>query len=100
MAEFSPDEIQDVWEKGEVVEFVDKNVWRKDQCGAWINRFDYGNRQSNFGWECDHITPKSKNGSDSLFNLRPLHWLNNASRQNGRLRPAVTSDGLKNIRVE
>ena len=86
MADFTPEEIQKVWEKGVIVSNDYKDEWRKDQCGAWINRNQYGK-------------PDSKGGSDALYNIRPLHWKNNASRQAGRLKTVVTSEGNKNIIV-
>ena len=52
---FSEKTIQDVWEKGTVVAKYDSAKWRKDQCGAWISRSQYGNRDSQYGWEIDHI---------------------------------------------
>jgi len=87
---FSDDTIQKVWEKGTVVSGYDKNVWRKDQCGAWIKRDRYGDRDSKYGWEIDHIKPSSDGGGDELSNLRPLQWENNASKQEGRLTCPVT----------
>jgi hypothetical protein len=74
-----------VWQKGITVPKYDPRLIRKDLCGAWIRWDQYGNRKSQYGWEIDHVVPSSQNGSDSLSNLRPLQWQNNASRQDGRL---------------
>ena len=100
MTDFLDSEIQIIWEKAKIVKGYHPDVWRKDQCGAWINRESYGDRQSEYGWECDHITPTSKGGSDWLFNIRPLHWKNNASRQDGKLITAVTALGPQNVEVK
>jgi hypothetical protein len=95
----STDEIiQKVWEKGLTVSGNDPKIWRKDQCRAWIRRRFYGNRKSQYGWEIDHIKPKDDGGTDDLFNLRPLQWMNNAEKQEGRLTCPVTSSGVDNIR--
>jgi len=71
------DNEQQVWEKGIVGEGHDPSEWRKDICGAWIKRSDYGNRESEFGWEIDHIDKNREN--NDIRNLRPLQWKNNAS---------------------
>ena len=94
---FSEDTVQKVWEKGTVVANNDPNIWRQDQCGAWISRRYYGNRDSQYGWEIDHIKPESEGGEGELSNLRPLQWENNASKQAGRLTCPVTASGNKNV---
>ena len=91
---FSEKMIQDVWEKGIVVLGNDPKKWRKDQCGAWISRSQYGNRDSQYGWEIDHISP---GGEDILSNLRPLQWQNNVAKSNGHFKVCVTAEGNKNI---
>ena len=93
---FDDDTIRQVWEKGRAVSNNDPNVWRKDECGAWIRRTEHGNRDSQYGWEIDHIDPE---GGDELANLRPLQWENNvATSDTGQLTCVVTAEGTRNVR--
>jgi hypothetical protein len=91
--------IQAVWEKGNIVPNNDPTKWRKDDCQAWIGRLAYGDRNSQYGWEIDHITPESQGGTDQLSNLRPLQWQNNAARQEGNEECAVAASGKNNAPV-
>jgi len=86
--------IQAVWEKGQVVLGQDSQGWRKDQCGAWIGREFYGNRESEYGWEIDQIDPK---GSDDFVNLRPLQWRNDMDKSDGPLKCTVTAMDQHNV---
>ena len=92
---FSPEIIEAVWRKAATDTNNNPNGFRKDRCSAWILRSAYGNRNSVYGWEIDHIIP---NGNDNLSNLQPLHWSNNAAKGNGVLVCAVASNGVKNVR--
>ena len=94
---FPEETIQKVWEKATAVSDNDPNAWRKDHCKAWIGKRYYGDRQSQYGWEIDHIKPESEGGKDDLSNLRPLQWQNNASKQAGRLTCVITSSGKENV---
>ena len=97
---YSDDLIEAVWNKAKYMSAENEKIgFRKDQCDAWIRRNAYGDRKSEFGWEIDHITPASQGGKDTISNLRPLHWGNNASRQDGRLTKYITSEGNHNIRI-
>lgn len=105
MANWSNEEIQQIWEKAEIVVGYNPDIWRKDQCGAWIYRLNYGapsvgESHTSYKWQIDHIKPDSKGGEDIVSNARPLQWYNNDSRQNGRLKTRITSDGNKNIELE
>ena len=96
---FDDETIQKVWEKGTVVSNNDPRIYRKDFCKAWIRRNHYGNRNSQYGWEIDHIKPVSEGGGEQLSNLRPLQWQNNVHKQAGRLGCAVTASGENNVPV-
>ncbi len=79
---FTTEVVAAVWSKGRIVHPYNPNLWRKDSCGAWMKREEYGNRQSSTGWEVDHINP---NGGDNLSNLQPLQWENNVAKSDGKL---------------
>ncbi len=83
--------IELVWLKAFVVPGRDSGFLRKDICGAWIRRDQHGNRDSEYGWEIDHIRAVANGGSDSILNLRPLHWQNNARKSDGNLVCPVTA---------
>lgn len=103
------EQIQEAWNRATVVEGFDKNRYRKDACGAWIIRNKYGDTDSLYGWEVDHIVPltllREKGISDSMIdnnlNLRALQHENNASKSDDypSYTAVVTSEGSENIRV-
>jgi hypothetical protein len=84
------------WNKAKTVAGNDPNKWRKDACGAWIGWSFHGDRDSEYGWEVDHINP---NGGDENHNLRALQWQNNVEKSDGRLACAVTAKDARNVAV-
>jgi 5-methylcytosine-specific restriction endonuclease McrA len=92
----------DVWKKGHTVQNFDASKYRKDDAGAWIKYDEYGNTNSIYGWEIDHITSTDNGGADTLSNVRPLQWQNNRAKSSGRLTKskwAVTAEGTKNVEI-
>ncbi len=64
--------IQSVWEFGEIVPGTDPALWRRDEFGDWIHRFDYGRRGSAFGWEI--FDPGVGRHSQGVYAMRPMQW--------------------------
>lgn len=74
-------EIDQVWRKGIIVANYSPDVWRLDRGGIMMNFFEHGNKNSQYGWEIDHINPVSNGGKDNLENLQPLNWVNNLEKE-------------------
>ena len=64
--------IQSVWEFAEIVPGNDPEIWRKDEFGDWIYRFDYGRRSSEFGWEI--FDPGVGRHAQGVYAMRPMQW--------------------------
>ena len=60
MSDFSKQEIEDVWSQGLIIEGWNPDIVRQDAAGAWILREKYGDHDSIFGWDIDHIYPQNE----------------------------------------
>jgi len=89
--------IDRVWNQAGEIAGNDPALWRKDECGAWIFRLDYGRRHSDFGWEIHDPTVGLRVGG-AVLSLRPLHWQNYLDRLATQTQGRVTADGLRNTR--
>ena len=105
---FSEEQIQEVWDRAMVVEGYDKSRFRKDACGAWIIRNKYGDTDSQYGWQIDHVVPRalledkgfSEDEIDAPVNLRAMQHENNESKSDDypSYTAVITSNETKNIR--
>jgi hypothetical protein len=71
---FSGEMIEAVWRKAHPLGSY--ATLRVDAWGWTIVRDDFGNVESRYGWEIDHVIPVDQGGNDDLTNLQPLHWEN------------------------
>lgn len=104
--EFSKEQIDGAWDNAQKVDGYDPMRFRKDACGAWIIYDKYGITDNPYGWEVDHIVPRSLLEQKHVpgeqinhpLNLRALQWQNN--RNKGDYYPSymskVMSDGNNN----
>lgn len=94
--------IDRVWNKARIVEVYNADIIRKDTCGAWIVRNQYGIRDSIFGWEIDHVYPESLGGGDDMDNLRAMQWENNVSKGDDfpSYKSRVQAEGSNNVYKE
>lgn len=76
--------IDEVWNKAEIINHLDKNEFRKDICGALIKRdlFDTCNTKLSMAWKIDHIKPIEIGGRDTINNLQALQWENKENKKN------------------
>ena len=110
MCTFSEELKDRVWDSAIIVEGYDPAIYRQDCCGAWIKKDKYNDRDSDFGWEIDHIYPKAllrdkgadKEEIDNEENLRAMKWRNNLSK--GLDYPvyhiSVRAEGAKNVSAD
>ena len=69
-AGYDRDVIDRVWRQAAEIAGNDPALWRKDECGAWIYRLDYGRRHSDFGWEI-HDPTVGLRGGGAVLSLGP-----------------------------
>jgi len=75
------DDIKDaVWKKCITTLMPNNYKLKVDIAGRVMDYEKFGDRNADQGWEIDHIKPKSKGGSDELYNLQPLNWKSNVMK--------------------
>ncbi len=78
-------QVNTVWSKARIDNSFNPGQFRRDVCGNLIAYRDYGNTNSQYGWEIDHKLPVAKGGNDEINNLQALQW--QANRRKGDIYP-------------
>lgn len=96
---FALEMVESIWKRDAEMEGLDSNLFRKDACGAVMARSQYGMRDSNFGWEIDHVYPIAMGGDDNIENLRAMQWENVESKGSDFpvYKSAVSFKGFENV---
>lgn len=73
------DQKNKAWENAATVRGKDPALYRQDPYGNVMYKPSHG-KSSEMGWDVDHITPKSRGGSDATRNLQALNSSVNRSK--------------------
>ncbi len=77
-----------VWNKASKVQGKSPTLYRRDSYGQVLYKPSYG-KDTNMGWNVDHIKPKSKGGSYGLRNLQALQTSKNKSLGNSTIKRKI-----------
>lgn len=68
----SKDKIEKTWKNAKKIRGQDPSVYRQAPYGNTMYKPLYG-KDTDMGWQVDHITPKARGGSDATRNLQALN---------------------------
>lgn len=87
--DFDEKMVQAVWEQARAMQDRNPDLWRRDQCGAWIHREQYNNGKSEYGWKILKVVAGE---SVTVDRLQAFHWSNGFDIANGKAQCRVTAD--------
>ena len=77
----SKEKRKQVWDKAKKIPGRDRTKYRKDPYGNVLYYGSYG-KNSEMGWDIDHIKPLSRGGSNDIRNLQALQMSANRKKGN------------------
>ncbi|MBE4703850.1 NADH-quinone oxidoreductase subunit J [Spiroplasma platyhelix] len=99
-------QIKEVWEKGEIIPGVNKDLYRKDYAGAWMffSAFLAESDQNNFdirsySWTIANHNPTSQEKINDIANLMPMNLINAMAKGQNypKWKTKISSWGNENI---
>lgn len=79
MSNFTPERLEQIWDKGQPIRGKNPDLYRKDIFGNIMYRPSYG-KTSEMGWNVDHSKPQALGGTDHLNNLQPMNSIANIKK--------------------
>ncbi|WP_308149389.1 hypothetical protein [Spiroplasma sp. AdecLV25b] len=102
---WSSQQIEEVWNKGEIIPNFNPSLYRKDYAGAlmyknsFLNHVRLNDDIKSFNWTIIHQKPLSSGGTNTISNLVPLNNTNTISKANNypKWKTTVTYNGKENV---
>ena len=79
MSNFTPERLEQIWDKGQTIRGKNPDLYRKDKFGNIMYRPSYG-KTSEMGWNVDHSKPQALGGTNHLNNLQPMNSIANIKK--------------------
>ncbi|WP_425381434.1 hypothetical protein [Spiroplasma endosymbiont of Polydrusus pterygomalis] len=104
-ATWTSQQIEAVWNKGEIIENYNPQLYRKDYAGAlmfknsFINNINFNDDPKGLKWTIIYQCPLSHGGTSDISNLQPMNNINAITKANNypRWKTAITFNGKENI---
>lgn len=102
---WTPEQIEEVWNKGEIIENYNSQLYRKDYAGAlmfknnFINNVKIDDDPKNLNWTIIYQCPLSHGGTANISNLQPMNNINAITKGNNypRWKTGVAFNGKQNV---
>lgn len=104
-ANWTSQQIEEVWNKGEIIDNYNPQLYRKDYAGAlmfknsFVNNVKVNDDPKSLNWTIIHQCPLSHGGTSDISNLQPINNINAITKGNNypRWKTAITFNGKQNI---
>ncbi|WP_339048101.1 hypothetical protein [Spiroplasma endosymbiont of Colias croceus] len=102
---WTPQQIEEVWNKGEIIDDYNPQLYRKDYAGAlmfknnFISNVKLNDDPKSYNWTIIHQRPLFHGGTSDISNLQPMNNTNAITKGNNypRWKTAITFNGKQNF---
>ncbi|WP_342218439.1 hypothetical protein [Spiroplasma endosymbiont of Amphimallon solstitiale] len=102
---WAPQQIEEVWNKGEIIDDYNPQLYRKDYAGGlmfknnFISNVKLNDDPKSYNWTIIHQRPLFHGGTSDISNLQPMNNTNAITKGNNypRWKTAITFNGKQNF---